>query len=148
MWSASWLDYLLTDGYIRGFFVGQLVSWLIVLFLIRYLFLASPGPTRLTVRGPQRKKPLATTTATLSSSEKPSTSEAIDAILHRLGIDSRKEVDESVGWLNLLLARLLFAQLQEDEGILAKITAQLEETVASVAPFIVKNIYNFYFMYF
>lgn len=131
----SVLEYLLADGYLRGFFVGQLVSWLIVLFLIRYLFLASPGPTHLTIRGPSRRKTAPPTVPVPSTT--PSTSEAIDAILHRLGLDSRKELDESVGWLNLLLARLLFAQLQEDEGLLDQVSTRLEETVASMAPFIV-----------
>lgn len=64
---------------------------------------------------------------------------SVDLVLKKLGLDSKKDLDESCGWLNLLLARLLFSQLHDDPEIISRAVDLLEETVADLAAPFVKD---------
>lgn len=67
---------------------------------------------------------------------------AIESTLKMLGLTGM-EVDESCGWLNLLLSRLLLAQLHDDPALLERAISQLESTAsASAAPYLVPHIHN------
>jgi len=129
------LEVLLGDGFTRGFLVGQLIALITLLFLIRYFLLGSP-PSYLRIR-PRPRSRLATHETLPDGTTNAS---SIDAILSRLGLADKVDLDESCGWLNLLLARLIFSQINEDEGILEKAVAKLEDTIATLTPFIVNYI--------
>lgn len=119
------------DGFAQGFIVGQVVSLIFIVFFVRYFLLASPTAyVRIKSRETRSKKPP-------QSAPIAKTDTTIDAILKRIGIENKEDVDESCGWLNLLLARLIFAQLHEDPDIIRLAIERLEETVATSAPFIV-----------
>lgn len=124
------------DGFAQGFIVGQIVSLIFIVFFVRYFLLASPTSYVL-IKSSRPKFPQSVPVA--------KTDTTIDAILKRAGIENKEDVDESCGWLNLLLARLIFAQLHEDPDILRLAIERLEETVATSAPFIVHNIYKSFF---
>lgn len=122
MIETLWRWVLPDEGFLNGFFTGQLVSIICIFFFIRYFLLASPSKY-ISIK-PERKSKKAIETVDV-----PAETTSIDTILKRLGIASADDLNESCGWLNLILARLLFSQLHEDPNLLSRAIAVLEETV-------------------
>ncbi len=120
--------FLQSDGFINGFIVGQAVMILLIMVLIRFLFFTSPS--KYILIKPVRKR-------SIQTKEVSSVSTSLDEVLSKLGIDHKAEVNESCGWLNLLLSRLLFTQIHEDPTILERCTEILEETVSGATEYIV-----------